>query len=267
VSPYQEANHEAGRQEKEKREMMNYRRSLVAGAAALLLVGAFVVAQVGLAPTVARAQGEIQSTITVIGEGTVSIEPDMVQATIGVEIVRPTVKEASAEADVVMNAVFQALQEQGVAEKDMQTSSFSVWTDQSYTPDGSLGEVAYRVSNQVNVTIRDLDKVGDILDAAMAVGANSIYGVSFSLSDPEEVESEARAKAVDNARAKAQELAQLTDLQLGTVVSVSEVIGTGGYYAGGVREAALQGFGGGAPIMSGELELTLQLQIVFGTVQ
>ena len=248
---------------------MNHRRSIVAvaGAVVLLLVGAFVVAHVGFAPTVAQAQGETQSTITVIGEGTVKIEPDTAQATVGVEIVGPTVKEASAEADVVMNAVFQALEGQGVAEKDMQTSNFSVWTDQTYKPDGSPGEVAYRVSNQVNVTIRDLDKVGDILDAAMEVGANSIYGVSFSLSDPEEVESEARAKAVDDARAKAQELAQLTNLHLGMVVSVSEVIGAGGYYAGGVREAALQGFGGGAPIMPGELEFTLQLQIVFGTVQ
>ena len=66
---------------------------------------------------------------------------------------------------------------------------------------------------------------------------------------------------------QAQELAQLTNLQLGMVVSVSEVIGAGGYYAGGVREAALQGFGGGAAVMPGELEFTQQLQIVFGTVQ
>jgi len=165
-----------------------------------------------------------------------------------------------------MDAVMAALKKQGIADKDMQTSGFSVWTDQAYAPDGTRGEISYRVSNQVNVTIRDLDKVGSVLDAAMEAGANSIYGVTFSLDDNTPAQSDARKKAVANARDKAQELAKLTDLKLGNVVSVSEVIGDNSYYAG-VNAASMSMGGGGGPIAPGELEVSVHLQIVYATVQ
>jgi len=122
------------------------------------------------------------------------------------------------------------------------------------------------VSNQVAVTIRDLETVGTVLDAAIEAGANNIYGVTFSLADPSQVESGARKEAVADAQAKAKELAALNDVEVGDVVSVSEVIGGGGgYYAGGIREAAVAAGmgGGGGPIAPGELELTLQLQIAY----
>ena len=125
------------------------------------------------------------------------------------------------------------------------------------------------MTNQVAVTIRDLETVETVLGAAIEAGANNIYGVTFSLDDPSQVESEAREKAVADAQATAQELATLNDVKLGNLVSISEVIGGGGgYYAGGVREVAVSvGMGGGGgPIAPGELELTLQLEIVY-TVQ
>ena len=151
--------------------------------------------------------------------------------------------------------------------KDIQTSGFSVWTERPYGPEGPSGdEVLYHVSNQVAVTIRDLETVGTVLDAAIEAEANNIYGVTFSRADPSRVESEARKRAVADAQAKAQELATLNDVKLGDVVSVSEVIGErGGYYAGGVRQVALAAGvgGGGGPIAPGELELTLQLEIVY----
>jgi uncharacterized protein YggE len=124
----------------------------------------------------------------------------------------------------------------------------------------------YRVNNTVSVTIRDLDNTGAVLDSAIEAGANNIYGITFSLDDPSQVESEAREKAVANAEAKAQELAELNDLQVGDVLSVSEVIGGAvPYYAGGFQEfAAAPGLGGGGgPVSPGELTLTMQLQIVY----
>ena len=162
-----------------------------------------------------------------------------------------------------MDAVLEALKEQGVDEKDIQTSGFSVWTERPYGPEGPSDEVLYHVSNQVAVTIRDLDTVGTVLDAAIEAGANNIYGVTFNLADPSQVESEARKEAVADAQAKAQELATLNDVELGDVVSVSEVIG-GGFR--GTALAAEGGRGGGGPIAPGELEVTLQLEIVY-TVQ
>jgi uncharacterized protein YggE len=246
------------------------------GVAVLLLAGVLAFSQTSFAPSAAQAHtyaetaSTLPRTITVVGEGNVKIKPDIAQANIGVEVIRPTVKAASSGAKETMDAVLQALKQQGIDEKDIQTSGFSVWTERPYGPEGPSGdEVLYHVSNQVAVTIRDLETVGTVLDAAIEAGANNIYGVTFSLADPSQVESGAREKAVADAQAKAQELATLNDVEVGDVVSVSEVIGGGGgYYAGGIREAALSAGlgGGGGPISPGELELTLQLQIVY-TVQ
>jgi len=241
-----------------------------------LLVGVLAFARSGFAPSAAQAQKVAESTstlprtITVVGEGTVKIKPDIAQANIGVEVIESTVKEASSGARDTMRAVLKALKEQGVDEKDIQTSGFSVWTERPYGSEGPSGdELLYHVTNQVAVTIRDLETVETVLGSAIEAGANNIYGVTFSLADPSQVESEARKKAVADAQAKAQELAALNDVKLGDVVSVSEVLGGGGrYFAGGVREVALAAGlgGGGGPIAPGELELTLQLEIVY-TVQ
>lgn len=235
----------------------------------LVLVGALALGQAEFAPPVAQAQtgAEVPRTITVVGEGTVRIKPDMAQANIGVEVMESSVQEASSAATATMESVLTALQQQGIEEKDIQTSGYSIWVDRPYGPEGLPSESpVYRVSNNVSVTIRDLDNIGAVLDAAIAAGANNIYGITFGLDDPSQVESEARGKAVTNANAKAQELAELNNLQLGNVLSVSEVVGAVGYYPGSFREvAAAPGLGGGGagPISPGELTLTMQLQIVY----
>lgn len=238
----------------------------------LLLAGVFLVAPAAITPAAVQAQPNAQvaaaspRTITVVGEGTINIEPDVARANIGVEVVKPSVKEASSEAKAVMDNVLQVLTAQGIAEKDIQTSGFNIWVERPYGPDGlPADEALYHVSNQVSVTIRDLDKVGSLLDATIEAGANNIYGVSFSVDDPNQLGAEAREKAVADAEAKAEELAKLSGVQLGEVVSVSEVIGSGGLFPGSLREAAAIGLGGGGggPISPGELELTLQLQVVY----
>ena len=202
--------------------------------------------------------------ITVVGDGTVSIEPDTAQAVIGVETAAPSVKDASAENAAIMTAVMEALAAAGIEAKDMQTAGYNVYADRGYGPDGASQQVTYRVSNNVNVIIRDLSSVGDMLDAAIEAGANNIYGVTFTLDKPSAVESEARAKAVDDARAKAQELADLAGMELGQIVSISEIVGgTGGFYGNSFRNVQVAGLGGGGPIAPGQLELSMQLQIVF----
>jgi uncharacterized protein YggE len=207
----------------------------------------------------------IPGTITVVGEGKVSLEPDIARVTIGVETVTNTVKEASDTNRAAVEAVLEALLAQGIDEKDVQTSGFSIYAER-FGPEGPLaeGDVRYRVSNNVSVTIRDLDNVGTILDAAIEAGANNIYGVEFALDDPNIVESEARAAAIADAQAKGAELADLTGLTLGSVVSVSEVVGSGGgYYAGNFAEQARAFGGGGTPISPGQLDLVMQLQVIF----
>jgi len=243
----------------------------------LLLMGALVLVLAGLSPSAAQAQtgaeaSALPRTITVVGEGKVRIKPDVAQTNIGVDVRKSTVKEASSEAKTVMDQVLKVLEAQGIEDKDIQTSGFSIYVESPpYDPDGAPVDKAqpiYHVTNQVSVTIRDLDKVGAVLDAAIEAGANNIYGVNFSLADPTTMQSEARKKAVADAKAKANELAGLVGLKVDKVVSISEVIGDrGGYYSNAFKPGLPVGLGGGGGSVSpGELELSLQLQVVY-TIQ
>lgn len=202
-------------------------------------------------------------TITVVGEGKVTVTPDMARVNIGVETVKPTVKEASDENAAIVNAILAALADQGIADNNIQTSGFSVYAER-FGPDGPLpeGEVRYRVSNNVSVKIRDLETVSAVLDAAMEAGANNIYGVEFMLDDRSEARSAARAEAVNDAKARAEELATLNGVSVGEVLSISEVIGNG-LYIGDNQMFSQMGGGGGAPIAPGELEMSMQLQITY----
>lgn len=237
----------------------------------LLVIALFILTPSSSQPTALAKEDALAATsshsVTVVGEGTVSIEPNIATANIGIEVLRPTVKEASVAAESAMEEVRAALLAQELEESDIQTRNFSIYAER-FGPGGLLGEdeVSYRVSNTVFITIRDLESVGDVLDAAIDAGANNIYGVDFSLADPAVVESEARADAVADGYAKAKELAELIGVEIGGVVEVSEIIGQGGGFFGGNFShnafADLSG-GGAAPISPGELNLTMQLQITY----
>jgi uncharacterized protein YggE len=216
------------------------------------------------ATAVGAARGTLPGTITVVGEGKVNIQPDIARVNIGVETIQPTVKEASAQASQTMDSVLAALKAQGIADKDIQTSNFSIYVERISSPDGkATDQLRYHVSNQVAITIRKMDQVSNVLDATIEAGANNIYGVSFSVEDPTKVESQGRQAAVADALRRARELARLNGVELGGVVSVSEVVGNqGGFVANSFRDTAT-GKGGGGPISPGELELTMQLQITY----
>ena len=209
-------------------------------------------------------------TITVVGEGVVNIEPNVARTNIGVEVLRPTVEEAAAENSQIVDGLLATLTELGVPGEDIQTSGFNVYAER-YGPGApaSEEEVQYRVSNTVTVIIRDLDKVGEVLDASIKAGANNIFGVEFLLDDATAVRSEARKVAVENARATAEELAALNGVQVGKVLSISEVVGgAGGFYNNSISNFQI-GLGGAerTPIQPGQLRLTMQLQITYELVE
>lgn len=203
--------------------------------------------------------------ITVVGEGQASGQPDRANVQIGVETFAQTVAEATSTNENDVQAIMDALREIGIEDADIQTSNYSVWAEQRYSDEGPQGISGYRVNNQVNVTIRDIDQVGAVIAAATTAGANNIHGVSFSVADPAALESEARAAAIDNAREKAASLAELSGVQLGDVISVSEVIGQNGIPMaqgfGGAREEAAQSAAPG--ISPGELSVGVQVQVTF----
>ena len=252
----------------------------------LLVAGLLILSLVRPGPTLAEAQSVVDGarsqelpapgvqapaapvrSITVVGEGKVTIKPDVAQTNIGVEVLGDTAKQASVEAEAAMTAVLAAIKAQGIADKDIQTSGFNIWAERPYTEGAPTGQVIYHVSNNVSVTMRDLEKVGPVLDAAIEAGANNIFGVTFSVAVPKPLMAEARGKATQDALAKAGELARLNQVTLGDLISVSEVIAQGGgfYAASYNRPVGAEGMGGGGgPITPGELEVSVQLQATYG---
>ena len=246
---------------------------------AVLVVGALVVS--GCAPAVLAAPttaGDSPArSITVVGRGEVKAKPDIATVNLGVEVAAPTVGEAMTEANARMKSVLSAMKALGIAEKDIQTSNFSISFERQNPTAPVTGESSgaksgsaqapagfYRVNNMVQVTVRDLDKVGDVLDAAVEAGVNNVWGISFGLDNTDALEAEAREKAVADARARAESLAKLNGVAVGDVIAISEVIGgsPSPMYA---EAASFRGLGGGGtPVESGEMTFSTQIQIVYG---
>jgi uncharacterized protein YggE len=168
-----------------------------------------------------------QVGIWVSGEGKVTVVPDIANLVLGIEAQETTVAAAQAEAAVAMDNVMTALTDNGVAEKDIQTQYFSIsqvtsWDDLK----NQQIVIGYRVTNQVNAKIRAVDKVGTIIDAVAAAGGDltRINNISFSIDEPSRYYGEAREKAIADAKAKAEQLAELAGVRLGKATYVSEGI-------------------------------------------
>jgi len=114
--------------------------------------------------------------VTVIGRGEAVGEPDRAQVQVGVDILADTVQQAASQNQAVIEKILAALQAQGVAAKDIQTTNFSVWVEQRYMEQGPPEIAGYHVSNQVNVTVREIEKISDVLAAVMEAGARERSG-------------------------------------------------------------------------------------------
>jgi hypothetical protein len=238
---------------------------------------ATVTVEIEAEPTIVREPGaseEIETetmmtldmprVIIVVGEGSASAAPDIAETTIGVDISADSVREGTSEAAETMEAVLEALREMGIDESDIRTTGYSVWTDRTPNPDGAGQTTTYRVSNQAQVTIREDTEVGAVLDAAIEAGANVIWGVNFAIAEPESLGALARERAMEHARTKAEELADLAGVEVGPVVAISEVIGQGGgYYEGMAPAFADRGGGGAGPVSPGESQIRVRLQVTY----
>jgi uncharacterized protein YggE len=254
--------------QRKDKKMQHYKYWFITLIGALLIINLFLFIQIGLIPTPALAQTEpptqdiLARTMTVIGEGTANIEPDMAQATIGIQITHENLQEATSTAQQRMDAVLTALQNQGIAEQDIQTANFNIFVEQPRGPEGQpSGEILYHVNNDVQVIIRELNNIGPVLDAAIEAGANNIYGVNFSVADADAARAQAREEALNSATAQAQDLAQLANVQLGEVVRISEVMGDQGPIPFAVQAEGMGGAGG--PITPGQLEVTVLLEVTY----
>ena len=183
-------------------------RARITLAIAILALAAVIgsVAVVG-AESDETSNSEPPRTLTVNGDGAASAAPDIVDIQLGVETIDEDPKNAIDVNTSAMESVIEALTDLEVSEDDIQTRSFNMWVEQIYDEDGPTGEFRYHVVNQISVRVRDIDKTGDVLGAALGAGANNVRGISFGVEDTQALEEAARDAAVDNAVAKAEQLA------------------------------------------------------------
>jgi uncharacterized protein YggE len=233
--------------------------------------GALIVAVVALAmrpatvvgaPTTTSDEPAIH-TITVSGTGTITLVPDTGHVGVGVTISKATVKGAREAAAKAMTDIIASIKALGVDEKDIKTVGLNLYPQ--YDRGTPAKVVGYQISEQVQVTVRDLDKVGDVADAAMTHGATEANGIWFDLADPAKAMDDARARAVEAARASADAMAKAAGVPLGTVVSISEpsqVVYPYPYAMGGAARESADALTP-TPVNPGTQDLSATVTVVF----
>ena len=208
--------------------------------------------------------------ITVSGEGIINVVPDVANVSLGVENQENSPAEAQARNSAIMSDVLSAIMALGVEESDIQTAWFNMSPIYDWTgPERRV--MGYMVSNNINVTVRDIDMVGTILAAAAEAGANMGSNVSFGLLDNSIAYNQALSQAVTDATVKAQTIAQALGVSVGRVVHVGEMGFTSFMpmpvaRAGVAMMAAEADFGGRVPVQGGELAVTARVQVTFNIV-
>lgn len=157
-------------------------------------------------------------TITVVGKSGMEATPDVAKVSLGVSSRAATPSIAREDNTAAINATLAALAEMGIEEKDIQTTNMNMWNN--YDSNGNL--TGYRMSTDLTVYVRDITKAGDVVDAAIAAGANELNGVSYLLSNEDEMYNTALADAIALARTKAEVLAEAAGKTVGQVKKVDE---------------------------------------------
>ena len=264
--------------------------------AAALLLGALPVACTPKTIVQTPAAGVPVHGITVTGIGKASGPPNIARANLGVEVRAAAAEQAVKEVNATMAQVLAQLKRLGIADKDVRTMNVSIFFEREFEhpprpvaetpapvapkpgkPPAGGGAAAgaaplpapapapaqpagfYRASNTVEVTIRDLNRAGEVLGAAATAGANQMHGIAFEIEDPSPLEAQAREKAMADARKRAEGLAKLAGLRLGAAVSIVE--------SGGPTPVPgpvmMRAEAGQVPVERGELTITSNVQVVF----
>ncbi|MCE9520886.1 MAG: SIMPL domain-containing protein [Alphaproteobacteria bacterium] len=240
-------------------------RAIAAGSGLVIVAALAAAALIGPRQGISAPDGALPRLISVSGIGEVKTRPDMALINTGVTTEGATAQDALSKNNAAMAAVMNALKNAGVAEDDIQTSNFSVSPQYPpYQPNQTTSPriSGYQVSNQVAARVKDLAKLGPTLDALVRAGSNQISGISFDVNEPKPLLDNARKKAVEDARAKAELLAAAAGVSLGRVVQISE--------SGGVIMPPMPMYRGAAmdkmesvPIAAGQQTLSANVSITY----
>lgn len=212
-------------------------------------------------------QPEAIRTLSVSGTGKATAKPDMASIQFSVETRGKTAKEALTINAERMNAVISALKNQRVLDKDIQTNGLSLNIEYARDQNGRYQNQkidGYRVYNTVTARLRDVSKVGEIIDKTIGAGANRMNSLSFSFSDDSALRNKARKAAVTDATAKAQLYAQEAGISLGKVLAISEPgSSTSRPFAVRGQSMAMEDLSASTPIATGESSISAQINMIF----
>jgi len=204
-----------------------------------------------------NVEAQTLQTLEVYGEGQVEVVPDMAYVQVGVTTVGEHIEKASVENARAVEAVFSAVEITGVDPVDIKTGNFSIGAERNYREDKD--RAVYRVNNMVDITVRDLSIVGQVLGAAMRAGANEVRGLRMEVAQKRKAMIEARSLAAEDARQKAEHLASLHGVQIGPVLEISEEGREG--QAPLVKAIAMDARS--VPISAGAQRLSAKIRVVY----
>lgn len=190
----------------------------------LAVVAVLLIGPSGLASAQTDRSPPQPGTIAMVGTGESRAAPDMATLNVGVVSQGRVAREALAANTRAMAEALAALKQAGIAERDLQTSGFSVQPQMQHDAQGRTPPriVGYQVSNRLTVRVRDLSKLGEVLDRVVTIGANSVDGPHFGLADPTAARDDARKAAIADAQRRARLYAEALGVRLGRVVTVTE---------------------------------------------
>lgn len=230
----------------------------------VILVSILIVGSLAACSTTPAVVGSapIVRTLSSSGTGEVYLVPDVAYIYVGVRADADDVSTALDNNNAQANAVAQALKDLDVEAKDIQTTSFNVYPMQDYGMDGTISRNYYVVENTVYITVRDLSKLGTLLDAVVKSGANTINSISFDVQDKAEAMVQARDMAIANAIAEAESIAKASGVKLGNLQYVSA-------YTNNVPMPTYDGKGGSmsaavnVPISAGQLVISASASMTY----
>lgn len=208
----------------------------------------------------AGALAENDGEIVVSGNATVWVAADMATLQVGVETVTTDVTKGQSDNAAAISAILTALKDAGVADEDLSTSNFNVYSGYDYSGKNPVRN--YTVTNMLTVTVRDLDKVGSLIDTAVAAGANQIYGLNFLSSKENEAFQKALTRAVEDAKAKAETLAQAAGVTLGALEEISSASTGYDYGVSNVYDAKEMN-AGGSTIVAGDVQVYATVTLTY----
>ena len=204
---------------------------------------------------------DTQRTLTATGSGEVYIAPDIAYINIGIHSEAQDVTTALNDNNSQAQAIVDTLGTLGVDAKDIQTSSFNVYPNNTYATDGTISGKYYAVDNTVYVTVRDLSNMGKLLDAVVKSGANTINGITFDVADKDAAVAQAQDLAIQKAKEQAAEIAKSANVTLDSIQTISTSSNNSAYATFDAK-----GVGGAAnsvPISAGQLSITVDAYITY----